>query len=82
MNVLQPFLAVVEEAVQRIKSATDYSQLEYERTDMGGVLRGYYFAGVVSKVEYEAAVRSLQFEYETCMGRISPDFKPQRRLFG
>lgn len=62
-NVI-PFTQAVQDAVRRLEAAKQREHIEYVRTEEGGILRGYFLAGAVCKVEYEAAVHQLQELYE------------------
>lgn len=62
-NVL-PFMQSVQNAVRRLEDAKQRDHIEYVRIEEGGILRGYFLAGAVCKVEYEAAVHQLQDLYE------------------
>lgn len=64
MNNVQPFMHFLAESLKRVEQATQRDHIEYLRIDNGAVLRGYYLAGVVSLVEYQAAIRRLQETYE------------------
>lgn len=68
MPNVQPFMHFLDEALRQLRDAHQRDHLEYLRIQDGGVLRGYYLAGVVCKVEYDAAVRRLQEAYETKLG--------------
>jgi hypothetical protein len=56
------------DALQRMQQATQRDHIEYLRIDNGAVLRGYYMAGAVGLVEYQAASRRLQSLYEEKLG--------------
>lgn len=64
MKPLLPFLVAIEDAKRRIDAAHNRDHIEYLRIHEGGVLRGYYLAGFVCKVEYDAGVHQLQRAYE------------------
>lgn len=68
MKNVQPFMYFLAEALQRLEQATQRDHIEYLRIDNGAVLRGYYMAGAVSLIEYQAAISRLQSLYEQKLG--------------
>lgn len=68
MTNVQPFMHFLAESLKRMEQATQRDHIEYLRIDNGAVLRGYYMAGTISLVEYQAAIRRLQELYESKLG--------------
>ena len=61
MTVLQAFETSVQQGVERIEHAQELEPSIHETLAYGcGVAQGYFFAGVVSRVEYEAACAQLR----------------------
>lgn len=68
MNNVVPFVQYLADILLRMEAATERVHIEYLRVDNGAVLRGYYLAGVVSLIEYRAAIQRFNALYEEKLG--------------